>query len=222
VKVLLYHPPADPHGEWTSEIVDESMHMTHNFDVLGTIRNRYADGLMVAGKENFGYRVRRDGEWKNITADMIRGSGKNFAGAGEIRSFALPDTEILSFASVEPMHGNQLVFNTNQSGNLERHVLTDKLIEGHALACGDLLGVKRGQIVVGWRGNPSRADNNFGIHLWTPLDAAGEHWRESAVDDGGMACEDLVLADLDGDGRLVIIASGRATKNVKIYFNETH
>ena len=29
------------------------------------------------------------------------------------------------------------------------------------------------------------------------------------------------LADLDGDGKLDIIASGRATKNVKIYFNET-
>jgi hypothetical protein len=34
-----------------------------------------------------------------------------------------------------------------------------------------------------------------------------------------MACEDLCLADLDGDGKLDIIASGRATKNVKIYYN---
>ena len=35
VKVLLYHPPTplnDPSGEWKSEVVDESMHMTHNFD----------------------------------------------------------------------------------------------------------------------------------------------------------------------------------------------
>jgi hypothetical protein len=34
VKVLLYHPPTplnDPKGEWKSELVDESMHMTHNF-----------------------------------------------------------------------------------------------------------------------------------------------------------------------------------------------
>jgi hypothetical protein len=35
-----------------------------------------------------------------------------------------------------------------------------------------------------------------------------------------MACEDACLADLDGDGKLDIIAAGRATKNVKIYFNE--
>jgi hypothetical protein len=41
------------------------------------------------------------------------------------------------------------------------------------------------------------------------------------VDDDGMACEDLTLADLDGDGRLDIIASGRSTHNLKVYFNES-
>jgi hypothetical protein len=39
------------------------------------------------------------------------------------------------------------------------------------------------------------------------------------VDDNEMACEDLRVADLDGDGKPDIIAAGRATKNVKIYFN---
>jgi hypothetical protein len=34
-----------------------------------------------------------------------------------------------------------------------------------------------------------------------------------------MACEDLVLADLNGDEKLDIIASGRRTKNVKVYWN---
>jgi hypothetical protein len=41
------------------------------------------------------------------------------------------------------------------------------------------------------------------------------------VDDDGMACEDLTLADLDGDGRLDIVASGRSTHNLKVYFNES-
>jgi len=40
------------------------------------------------------------------------------------------------------------------------------------------------------------------------------------VDDNTMACEDLCLADLNGDGKLDIVASGRGTKNVKVYFNE--
>jgi len=40
------------------------------------------------------------------------------------------------------------------------------------------------------------------------------------VDDGGMAAEDLTVADLNGDGKPEIIAVGRATANVKIYWNE--
>jgi hypothetical protein len=41
------------------------------------------------------------------------------------------------------------------------------------------------------------------------------------IDDGGMATEDLAVADLNGDKRPDIVASGRATHNVKIYWNET-
>jgi hypothetical protein len=35
-----------------------------------------------------------------------------------------------------------------------------------------------------------------------------------------MATEDLAIADLNNDKRPDIVASGRATRNVKIYFNE--
>ena len=43
----------------------------------------------------------------------------------------------------------------------------------------------------------------------------------TVIDDGGMSCEDLILADLNGDGKLDIAAAGRATKNVKVYWNES-
>jgi hypothetical protein len=36
-----------------------------------------------------------------------------------------------------------------------------------------------------------------------------------------MACEDLKLADLDADGRLDIVAAGRATNNLIVYWNDT-
>lgn len=46
-------------------------------------------------------------------------------------------------------------------------------------------------------------------------------WRRARqVDDGGMATEDLAVADLDGDGRPEIVAAGRSTGNAKIHWNE--
>ncbi len=43
----------------------------------------------------------------------------------------------------------------------------------------------------------------------------------AAGDMSGMACEDVRVADLNGDGRLDIIAAGRATRNLKIYWNRS-
>jgi len=228
VKVLLYQPPTplnDPKGEWKSEVIDESMHATHNFDPAKVAPDFVGSGLkfVLGGREGVLHVRKRGNELLNVWLVRNDGNPANCAGVGEVRGGRFGGAE--SLTTLEPMHGNQLVFySLSKPGgevNVKRHVLTDKLIEGHALACGDLLGVKSDQIVVGWRGNPAKPDNTFGIHLWTPLDATGEKWRESVVDDGGMACEDLVLADLDGDGRPDIAASGRATKNVKLYFNDT-
>jgi hypothetical protein len=41
------------------------------------------------------------------------------------------------------------------------------------------------------------------------------------IDDNTMACEDMKAADLDGDGDLDLVAAGRATNNVIIYWNKT-
>ena len=82
-----------------------------------------------------------------------------------------------------------------------------------------MLGLGSDQVVVGWRGNPQNP-KPVGIHLWTPLDLAAGKWRDSVVDDGGIACEDLQVADLNGDGKLDIVGAGRASHNLKLYVNE--
>jgi len=42
-------------------------------------------------------------------------------------------------------------------------------------------------------------------------------WQKHVIDTGGVATEDLVVADLTGDGHPDIVAGGRATHNVKLY-----
>ena len=40
------------------------------------------------------------------------------------------------------------------------------------------------------------------------------------IDDGAIGCEDLIVADFNADGRPDILAGGRSTHNVKIYWNQ--
>ena len=154
---------------------------------------------------------------------MTQLSGTESGGAGEVRLGKLSGRKRF-FATVEPMHGTNLVVYTAPASSdaralWTRHVLDESLVDGHALACGDLSGMGRDQIVVGWRAM-NKPGVKVGIKLFTPLDAEGAKWKETLIDDNTMACEDLGLADLDGDGRLDIVAAGRATKNLKVYLNQ--
>ena len=98
-------------------------------------------------------------------------------------------------------------------------LLADDLSEGHGLACADFLGLGSDQVEVGWR-NPN-AQKKVGIRLYVPPDLPGGPWKAHVIDDNTMACEDLKVADLDGDGRPDIVASGRSTHNLVIYWNRT-
>ncbi len=58
------------------------------------------------------------------------------------------------------------------------------------------------------------------ITLFTPLDEHGTRWQETISDATTMACEDRCGADLNGDGKVDIVAAGRATKKVQVYLNQ--
>jgi hypothetical protein len=135
-------------------------------------------------------------------------------GTGEVRIGNMGQQQFL--ATIEPMHGVAVaVYMMGQ--NVVRHVLDDQLKEGHALATADLLGTGSDQVIAGWR-NPN-AENKVGIKLYVPKDKSGSQWDSYWIDENGMATEDLQVMDLNGDGKKDIVASGRATKNLKIYWN---
>jgi hypothetical protein len=219
-RILSYKRPADSYGKWQTSLINNSMHMTHNFQPVNWRQGPGTD-LLVASKEGVFQLLNQQGAWQSR---QLVGQGQTgFAGAGEVRAGKLRGGKIY-LVTVEPMHGNQLVAYTEPAVKepnalWQRHLIDDSLKEGHALACGDLLGAGFDQVVVGWRGK--NKEGRVGIKIFIPLDAAGTNWQSFPLDDNGIACEDLCLADLNGDGRLDIVASGRATKNLKVFFNET-
>lgn len=188
-----------------------ALHATHNFDLLPG----RAEGALVATKEGIRSFTTAGDVWFNRT--------RTTPPAGEVRAGrSLGATTFL--AAIEPMHGNTLAVYRGAAAadvTASRLVLDESLNQGHGLATADLLGTGSDQIVVGSRG-AGRPGDKFGLKLYAPAAHTVADWKLAAViDDNQMACEDLKIADLNGDGRPDLIASGRSTKNVIIYWNET-
>lgn len=208
VKILALKPPPNPKDPWLTELLNDKLHKTHNFDPAPV-----GPALFIASKEGVFLLERNRGI---VVPTQI--TGTESGGAGEVR-YGIYGFEPF-VAAVEPMHGTNLVVYAKGPAKFwTRNVLDSSLADGHALACGNLDGKPGDEIVVGWRamGKPGV---KVGIKLFTAAAPGPSAWTSTLVDDNTMACEDLCLADLDGDGRLDIIAAGRATKNVKVYFNQ--
>ncbi len=222
VKISAYLPPNNLSvaADWKLVTIDDSLHVTHNFDQH---REGDRDVLLIGGKEAVLQAVPADSGnvWKTERLTIRDGADSPapltpFPGTGEIR-FLNCRRGVFDIAAVEPFHGNALAVYSWVAAekNWQRRILTNALNQGHALGTADFLGTGRDQIVVGWR--EPNAERKVGIKLFS--DDGNGAWSSAWIDENRMACEDLKIADLDGDGKSDIIAAGRATKNVVIYWN---
>lgn len=214
INFIGYHPQPTPYEDWQTFLIHKGFHLAHNFDPVSW-NGAGAESILVACKEGV--------HLLSPTGEKWDAKPMTEKGAGEVRLGKLPGGKRF-IATIEPMHGNEVVINPESADGMwseKRFVVDDTLGQGHALIAADFLGLGYDQIVAGWR-EPSTDTKKTGLRLYIPTNDEGTEWKlHSTIDSGTMACEDLKAADLDGDGKLDLIASGRSTKNVVVYWNKT-
>ena len=241
-KIQLFTIPEDPtKPDWPSEVIEDSLHTTHNLQLVDLAGDPRAD-VLIAGWEGVFFLSRSaEGKWSRTKIGEGNQASQPFKGASEVKFGRLPyrpghgGFAPTSFVTtIEPWHGNQVVayfarapqgLPNGQSPKVTwtRVVLAEPVAWGHAVWCVDLDGDGDDEIVIGQRDpNKTALPKGPGLFVFDPVyngDGVPSFTRHT-IDDGGMACEDALAADLDGDGRPEIIAGGRSTHNVKIYWNK--
>ena len=237
VKTLVYSIPANPASpDWPLEVADDSVHTVHNFQLVNLDADPALEVLLAGWEGVFLLNRAGDGTWSQTKlGEGYQSADLPNKGASEIKIGRLPSGKPV-IATVEPWHGRQVVLYEPkpdtptdaifQSGLWNRRVLDDGVMWGHTVWMADLDDQSGDELIIAQR--DARTDDlpPKGPGIWVyqfakQADGTSGNPLKLVVDDGGMACEDVIAADLDGDGQPDLVGGGRATHNVKIYWNKT-
>jgi hypothetical protein len=223
-QLTAFQIPADPvGGQWTPQVITETLHVNHNFhpcifDARGPM------SLLTASYEGVWLWTPQGDMWsgRHIGAGH-QADPKASRGSSEIKLGRLKGGRRF-IATVEPFHGNYGVVYTEPEAGQKlwtRTILDEQIKWGHAVSCADLDGDGSDEIILGFR-DPLPPGRGPGVNVYRAKDPAAHtlEWEKHVVEDKGVATEDLAAGDLNGDGRIDIVAVGRATGNARIYWNE--
>jgi hypothetical protein len=231
VRILAFPIPKDPiKGPWKPVVLSEELHVVHNIwtapplgfknEVIEVFAASY-EGISTIGPD-----FEKPGKWKTQRIGKGNQSNPNSnRGSSEVKCGWIALSKLYA-AAIEPWHGNQVVVylrGRKPDEMWERQVIDEHLRWGHAVWCADLDGSGFDDLIVGVRDNPAKGDTfteKCGVRLYKCTDGVGKKWARFLLDDGGIAVEDLTVADLNGDGKPDIIAVGRGTHNARIYWNQ--
>jgi hypothetical protein len=228
VRLQVFEVPKDPTiPDWPSEVAHDSLHTIHNLQVLDLVRDGGGVDVVVAAWEGvFVLRRTPEGKWLRTKFGSGNQETRPFKGASEVKVARLGNKQIY-VATIEPWHGNQVVIYSQKksetSSYLARQVIAEPVTWGHAVWTANLDDDPDEELIIGQRDpNPkgTAGPRGPGVFLFDPkLDGGKLTFERHTIDDGGIGCEDALAADLDGDGRLDVVAGGRSTHNVRIYWN---
>jgi FG-GAP-like repeat len=206
-RLLIFRPPANPKTDaWPMEVAGEENHIQHNFLSMNLDKDPQEEIITASAEGLKAWKRGKDGKW-SVT---LIGEGA----PGEVKLGRVGGTRLL--ATVEPWHGAGIaVYAERPTGLWAKTTIETALTEGHALGWADFDGDGNDELAAGWRRGPAP-----GIAIYV-VDREGALKTKVKVDEGGMDTEDLIVGDFNGDKQPDIVASGRATRNIKIYWNET-
>ena len=225
-RILVKSVPADPFaGDWPTEVADDALHTVHNLQLVDLDGDGRSEVVLAAWEGVFVLSKDAKGAWsRRKLGDGNQATSPN-KGASEVKVGRLRDGRRY-VATIEPWHGFQVVVYTppkSSNGLWDRRVIDEPVKWGHAAWCVDLDGDGDDELLIGQRdpnAAPGTTPKGPGVYAYDPRPGPGPlAFERHVLEDGGVAVEDLVSGDLDGDGRPDVVAGGRATHNVRIYWN---
>lgn len=210
LKVIAYKKPDNPLEEdWGESLVCAFLHNSHNFHPLNWDDDEEEE-ILITGMEGTWLLDQKNGNWEKSMISHLFG--------GEVRD-GFDENKNRFVTTIEPRHGSVVAVYKQKKSAWSRTVLDSSLKDGHALATGDFLGLGYDQVVAGWRAmRPSGAP---GMRLYFPVKVDSPEWKSHQVSTSEVAVEDLKVGDLNDDGRPDIVAAGRQTHNLVIFWNHT-
>lgn len=211
VELTAFEIPAAPKSDrWKATVLNDKFNRMHNHWHLDFDNDGQMDTI-TASQEGIHFLKKTDDGFssKNLSKEP----------AGEVK-FGKFTAGARLFATIEPMHGTRAVAYVRDDEKWKRFVLDESLKQGHAVWVTNLDSDNEDEIVIGHREAGTGTIKGPGLYVFD-WNAQTKKWQKQVIDNGGCAVEDAIAADFDGDGKIDLAAGGRATHNVKIYWNRS-
>ena len=209
--IFILRPEGDPFkGPWKREMISSTLHRIHGITPVDW-DNSGNQALLVAAFE--GIHLFRKGE-KGWEDELLAKGDPKSPGSSEVKVVRLPGGR-KALATIDPFHGNEAAVYLSHRG-WERRVILEGYRVGHSVVPVDFSGDGVDSLILGFRGEKGKGGH--AVVVLRPLDENGETWEKKILDDKDMEADGVHAVDLNGDGRVDIVATGKGT-NIKIYWN---